>query len=151
MTPCQGIKDALTPSQSRTSHRQRFGVGNLMAEHGDRLPEAPSTLSTMINNGRPEPSITTIIERIRARSDLDGRDNRQNFLLRNFATQFGWRRVRRERWFHFRRRVPDALRTVFGRCVTNPLAALWLYSDGHGIRIAELFRLLFKLPIEETI
>ena len=49
-----------------------------MAEHGDRLPEAPSTLSTMINNGRPEPSITTIIERIRRRSSGSSADTQND-------------------------------------------------------------------------
>jgi integrase len=143
-----------------------------MAEHSDELPEAPQHHH---NDDRktvvPEPSITTIIERIRARSKgssgdaqkaegsppfarsknlqtvgkpsflpsptvdssvcytnllhngdrrfgakaPNGRDNRQNFCYTILLHNSRGGLVRRGRWFHYRRRVPDALRTVFGR------------------------------------
>ena len=46
---------------------------------------------------------------------LNGRDNRQNFCYTILLHNSRGGLVRRAGWFHYRRRVPDALRTVFGR------------------------------------
>ena len=143
-----------------------------MAEHRDELPEAPQhhhddDRQTVV----PEPSIATIIERVKARSDgssahaqnggssppfarsknlqtvgkpsflpsqtvdlsvcytkllhnsdgrlghksLNDRGNPRNFCYTILLHNSRGGLVRRAGWFHFRRRVPDALRTVFGR------------------------------------
>ena len=46
---------------------------------------------------------------------LNGQRNRQNFCYTILLHNSRGGLVRRSGWFHFRRRVPDALRTVFGR------------------------------------
>ena len=153
------------------SRRQRIRE-EMMPEHSDELPEAPQHHQD--DDGEtvaPEPSIETIIKRIRARSEgssgdaqngagsppfarsknlqtigkpsflpsqtvdssvcytkllhngdrrlgakpLNGRDNRQNFCYTILLHNSRGGLVRRAGWFHYRRRVPDALRTVFGR------------------------------------
>ena len=85
MRRCRRVKGALRPSQSPTSNRQRIRE-EMMAERNEEPPETPTGHHDDDRQTvAPEPSIETIIKRIRARSEGSSADAQNGRVSPPFA------------------------------------------------------------------